>query len=282
MLEYKNFANGFQYIEVNNDAACARIALQGAHVFHYQPVMKSPLLWLSTQSCFETGRAIRGGIPICWPWFGKHPENSSLPQHGFARTSLWELLETKEINAQTTEVTLRLQSSSETLQLWPYQFELVLVVTVGQTLSLALTTRNCDPQSFMLTEALHTYFAVSNIKNVMVSGFADTSYLDTVISEEHVQEGTLVIGQEVDRIYQQVEYPVRLHDQNRIIQIDAQGSGSAVIWNPWIEKCRAMADMQDDGYQTMICIETVNALDDARLLTSGEEHTLRAVLSIEV
>ena len=282
MLEHKEFANGFQYIEVSNGAACARIALQGAHVFHYQPLNEAPLLWLSEQSFFETGRVVRGGIPLCWPWFGKHSENSRLPQHGFARSAMWELLDSKEINEQITEVTLRLQSSAATLQLWPYQFELCFVVSVGQTLGLALTTRNEDMKSFVLTSALHSYFAVTHIRDVIVDGFSGRFYLDILTGEEHVQQGQISIDEEVDRIYRQVDYPVCLYDQQRIVQIEATGSASAVVWNPWVEKCRAMADMADEGYQTMVCIETTNALDDARLLAPGQEHTLAAVLSIRV
>ena len=274
MIAYKKFDNGFQYIEISNASSRAKIALQGAHLFHYERVGEEPLLWLSKKSFFKIGRAIRGGVPVCWPWFGKHPANSDLPQHGFTRTSLWELLEAKEIDEHTSEVILQLQPSAESLQLWPHKFALLLAITVSKTLTLALTTRNCDAQPFEITAALHSYFAVENIGKVHVEGLANKSYFDKVTGEEHIQQGNITVSGEVDRIYRKVDYPVSLHDQGRTLRIDAQGSSSAIVWNPWSESCVAMADMNDDGYRTMLCIETANAPGDARMLLPGEKHTL--------
>ena len=279
MIEKKQFTNGFKYVEICNASARAKIALQGAHLFHYEPVAEAPLLWLSKKSFFEPGRAIRGGVPLCWPWFGKHPANSELPQHGFARTSLWELLETREIDEHTTEVRLQLLPSVGSLQLWPYKFELLMAITVGRSLTLALTTRNCDVRHFEITAALHSYFAVEDVGKVYVEGFSGKSYLDTVTGEECTQQGNVTISEEVDRIYRRIDYPVTLHDQTRTVHIGAQGSSSAIVWNPWIEKCATMTDMEDDAYKTMLCIETANALGDARMLAPGEEHTLTSVIS---
>ncbi|MEA2115541.1 MAG: D-hexose-6-phosphate mutarotase [Thermodesulfobacteriota bacterium] len=279
MIKNKHFINGFRYIEIGNASASANIALQGAHVFHYERVGEKPLLWLSKKSFFEIGKAIRGGVPVCWPWFGKHPTNSELPQHGFARSSVWELLQVKEIDEHTTEVILQLQPSAESLQLWPHKFELLLAITVGRTLTLALTTRNCDAQPFEITSALHSYFAVENIEKVHVEGLADKSYFDKVTGEKRTQQGNLTVCQEVDRVYRKVDYPVTLYDQTRTVHLDAQGSSSVVVWNPWLEKCVAIADMKDDAYKTMLCIEAANASGDARMLAPGEEHTLTSVIS---
>ncbi len=280
MIEHKHLVNDFKYVEIFNASARAKIALQGAHLFHYQRVGEEPLLWMSKRSFFELGRAIRGGVPVCWPWFGQHPANSALPQHGFARRSVWELLGAKEINEHTTEVILQLQPSAESLQLWPHKFELLLAITVGRTLTLALTTRNCDAQAFEFTAALHSYFAVENIDKVHVEGLADKSYFDKVTGEEHTQQGNLTVSKEVDRIYRKVDNPVILHGQTRMIHVEAQGSSSAVVWNPWKDKCVAMTDMKDDAYKTMLCIEAANAPGDARMLAPGEEHTLTSVISL--
>ena len=279
MISHKKKENGFASIEVINKSASAEIALQGAHLFYFRPVAEQSLLWLSKKSFFESGRAIRGGIPICWPWFGRHPENSALPQHGFARISDWELVEVQEPDDQTTEIRLQLHHCVESLQLWPYRFSLLLTLTIGRTLSLALTTKNCDVRPFEITAALHSYFAVENIHTVHVDGLAGRPYFDSLTGKECVQQSPIRIGQEVDRIYHQVESPVTLHDQKRSVRIDASGSSSAVIWNPWQEKSVAMADMHDDAYTTMLCIETANAPGDARRIEPGEEHTLRAVIS---
>jgi len=279
MAEHKKFENGFEYIEVTNKSARARIALQGAHLFHYERVGGKPFLWLSETSFFEEGKAIRGGIPICWPWFGKHATEPGLPQHGFARIFVWQLLEVNATDAYSTEVTLQLKTSAESLQLWPYRFELLLHITVSRTLTITLTTKNRDEHPFKIISALHSYFAVSGIDNVYVEGLANTPYFDALTKENRVQQGRVHITEEVDRIYQNVHYPLILHDRDRTLQVDGQGSSSAVVWNPWIDKCAGMGDMPDDGYKTMLCIETANALQDAQMPAPGEEHTLTAVIS---
>ncbi len=279
MIEQKKLKNGFEYIELSNTSAHAKIALQGAHLFHYQRMGQSPLLWLSEKSYFEEGKAIRGGVPICWPWFGRHKTESHLPQHGFARNFLWELVEIKESDASSTEVKLQLKSSAESLQLWPYRFELLLHITIAKTLRIVLTSKNCDKNTFEISSALHSYFAVSDINSVSVEGVDNTPYFDAVSSENNRQEGPLYITEELDRVYQRVKNPLILHDQARTTHIDATGSSSAVIWNPWIAKCAKMSDMPNNGYQTMLCIETANALEDAQHLAPGEEHTLAALIS---
>ncbi len=279
MIERKKKANGFEYLEISNKAASAKIALQGAHLFHYEQVGCKPLLWLSDTSFFEQGRAIRGGVPICWPWFGRHPTNPDLPQHGFARVFMWELVEVNERDADTTEVTLQLKSSTASRKLWAYTFELLVHITVGRTLSITLLTKNRDEIPFTITSALHSYFAVLDIDDVQVEGLADTAYLDALTGENNLQQGNVSIAEEVDRIYQRVRYPLTLHGEDRTTRIDGLGSVSAVVWNPWIDKCTAMIDMPDNGYETMLCIETANALEDAREIGPGEEHALTVVLS---
>ena len=277
MIEQKKFENGFEYIEVCNRTAQAKVALQGAHLFHYQRQDQEPLIWLSQASFFEPGKAIRGGIPICWPWFGKHP-SPKMPQHGFARTAPWELLESDETDEDETKLTLQLQHLPEHFKLWPYRFELRLHITIGQTLTLALTTTNCDEQSFTITSALHSYFAVSDIQNVSIEGLENTPYLDTVTNRQEMQTGRVRITREVDRIYHQVHNPLTLHDRERTVTIDSTGSSSVVVWNPWVDKCARMADMDDGAYQKMVCIETANALDDARVLDPGAGHTMAALI----
>ena len=279
MIERKKFDNGFKYLEIVNTAARASIALQGAHLFHYEPLFGKPLLWVSKAANFEPGKAIRGGIPICWPWFGKHATDSSLPQHGFARTALWELFDQDDSDEQQTVVVLRLTSSRESLQLWPYQFELLLTVTIGRELTISLTSRNCDKEPVAITSALHSYFAVSDIDRIQVEGLDQVTYFDNLTRENSVQQGNIFITEETDRVYQDVTYPLTIHDQDRNIRINAHGSHSAVVWNPWQQKCAAMADMNDDSYRTMLCVETTNALQDARILAPNATHTLTAVLS---
>lgn len=142
---------------------------------------------------FETGKAIRGGVPICWPWFGKHKTESHLPQHGFARNFLWKLLDVKESNASSTEVKLQLKSSAESLQLWPYMFELLLRITVAKTLHIALSSKNCDKKACEISSALHSYFAVSNINSVSVEGINTTPYFDAVSNEKKDRKALFIL-----------------------------------------------------------------------------------------
>lgn len=279
MIVNNKTTTGFEYIEIQNKSATAKVALQGGHLFHYQQLDKAPLLWLSEKSLFEAGKAIRGGIPLCWPWFGRHPTDASLPQHGFARTSAFEFIDSNEPDENTTELVLRLESSDKTLTLWPYQFEILLHITIDTELNVELTTINCDTQAFVISSALHSYFAVSSIDDVSVQGLEQKDYWNALTGETKTEKGIIRIKEEIDRIYQKIVDPILLLDRDRTIQISSEGSASAVVWNPWIEKSKKMAYMQDEAYKNMLCIETANALNDSRKLIPGEEHTLKVTLS---
>ncbi len=184
----------------------------------------------------------------------------------------------KEIDEKTTEVILQLLPSAESFQLWSHKFELLLSIIVGQELALSLTTKNGDALAFEITEALHCYYSIENISNVHIEGLADKLYFDSVTGKEYQQQGNVTISREVDRIYRKVDYPVSLHDRSRTISIDARGSASAIVWNPWQEKSTAMTDMEDDSYKTMLCVKTTNA-PDAIQLAPGEQHTLTSIVS---
>lgn len=264
------------YIEVNNSSASAKIALQGAHIFQYARNGEKPILWLSEVSNFEKGKAIRGGVPICWPSFGMN--NPSLPQHGFARTAEFKHLSTQEIDASTTVVTLKLTHSKESLKLWPYKFELLFKVSISDKLTMELTTKNLDEKTFKITQALHTYFDISHISDARVRGLDTKPYLDALTNKQLVQSGDVLFEEEVDRVYQEVEEQILLVDKNRTIHIENEGSSSVVIWNPWIEKGKRMSAMRDDAYNDFVCIESANAYEDFKMLKPCEFHTLKAVI----
>ncbi|MEA1918388.1 MAG: D-hexose-6-phosphate mutarotase [Campylobacterota bacterium] len=277
MVTRKQLKNGFEYLDISNESSTAKIALQGGHIFHYARVNEAPILWLSEISDFEAGKAIRGGIPICWPWFGMS-ENPELPQHGFARTSMWEFISTSEPDARSSEITLRLEHSKASLELWPFRFELLLHVRVSDTLSLELKTINRDDKAFKITQALHSYFQVSHISNVSVKGLDAKPYFDALTQKTSQQIGDVTFDQEVDRVYQDVHQPLILRDRERGIVIETQGSASAIVWNPWIDKCARMSAIQDDAYQRMLCIESANAREDAHLLQAQFSHSLIATI----
>lgn len=264
-------------IEVNNASASAKITLQGAHVFHYARKGEKGLLWLSDISDFEVGKAIRGGVPVCWPSFGMN--NPDLPQHGFSRTAMFDHVSTLELDANTTEVILILKHSEATLTVWPYKFELELKVTVSDKLTMELTTTNLDDKTFKITQALHSYFPVSHISDAKIKGLDKKPFLDALTKREEVQNGDIIIEEEVDRVYQEVDAEILLIDKDRTISINNEGSSSVVVWNPWIEKGKRMSAMRDEAYNDFVCIESANAFDDFVDIKPSFSHTLKAVIA---
>jgi len=278
MYIHKELDNNYKYIEIKNEEAEAKIALQGGHIFHYKAANKKPLLWLSETAIFKEGKAIRGGVPICFPWFGPHASDETLPQHGFARTALWELVEVKEETEKLTEVELKLESNDEYLKIWAYKFDVRLKISIGKELHLALHIKNCDSKPFTFTTALHSYFNVSNISDVVVSGLNGAEFEDSLTNEVLLQEGDLSIGQEVDRVYFGASSNIKVQEAERSFHLRQKGSNSLVVWNPWVEKAKALADMPDDGYQTMLCLETGNVRQDERTLQPNEMHVLEMLV----
>lgn len=231
-------------------------------------------MWLSSLSEFQKGSAIRGGIPICWPSFGKN--NPSLEQHGFARKSLFELISITEIDASTSEVILQLTPTPESLKLWNYQFELNLTITISDTLSLSLQTINRDTQDFVITEAFHTYFNISHISEVSIDGLDTKPYFDALDEKRKIQNGALTFTEEFDSVYQEVNQDIYLKDKDKTVCIKTEGSSSAVVWNPWRKKCSRMSAMKPEAYKEFVCIESANAYDDFKLLKPQQSHTLKA------
>lgn len=278
MIEKKILANGFKYIEVRNKKAEAKIALQGAHIFHFQARGRPSLLWLSTLSAFEKGTAIRGGVPICFPWFGKAKKTASLPQHGFARTAMWELLKQHEPDENTTELTLVLCSSATTKKLWDYDFELRLKIVITSELQISLCVHNKDIRTFEISTALHSYFNVSNIHNVHLNGLDGCAYYDDLLQKESKQVSNLTIDKEVDRYYWGIYEPVSLVDENFTIALEQKGTNTMVVWNPWTEK--KMQDMSNDAYRQMLCLETAQRGSDAAIVAPDESCTISVSISM--
>jgi glucose-6-phosphate 1-epimerase len=268
--------NGFEYITVTNEAASAKIALQGAHLFEYSAKESADYIWLSQESRFKEGEAIRGGIPLCWPRFGNR--DASLPQHGFARTAKFSLLDVVEISPTLTQVRFGLKETQESLELWPFAFELEVVFEIGKQLSIAMHTKNCSQKQMMLTQALHTYFRVDDITKVKISGLEGIDFVDTLDNTIKKESEPIVIDKEIDRVYLGTkEKHIVLEDGSKKLSIDAKGSDSCIVWNPWIEKCAKMSAMQPEAYREFVCIESANAFDDARYLAPGEVHSLKVL-----
>lgn len=278
-----NFSQGkgeLPFITVNTSKAAAIISLHGGQVLSYQPVnTEHDLLFLSNSAYYQTGKAIKGGAPVCWPWFAAHPEDDTLPFHGLVRNQLWRVESSECRDDNTIVITLIFTDNEYTRQHWPYEFELREVITIGDKLGIELTTTNTGRDTFTITEAIHTYFNVGDINQVQVTGLENKTYLDKVERfKEKTQPGPISIDQEVDRIYQHVEKPLMIDDQawQRCITITHSGSATTVVWNPWKEISRNSQDLEDDDYLHFICVETANAAKDIVKLAPGTSYMLSA------
>jgi len=273
---------GFPMLQIDNKYATAVISLYGAQVLSYKPKTQDAkeLLFVSDNAYFEQGKAIKGGIPICWPWFGNDPENLGRPAHGFARNTLWQHESTTAAKQGETQVTLSLNDTATTQTLWPHAFKLTLIVTIGKTLHLSLQTTNTGNEKFTITQALHTYFAIADIKQTRVTGLDKVHYIDkTVESDTPIEQiGDVIVDQEVDRIYTDAPSEITLFDDdnNEQVSIRSSGSKTTVVWNPWAEGAAKMGDLTDDGYQYFICVETANAASDTVQIAPQESFIIEA------
>ena len=284
VVRISDCAESYPVIYIENTLASAEIALHGAHVMRYQPANEKPVLWLSDTAVYRAGKAIRGGIPVCWPWFSAHPDDGSLPAHGVARSRFWTLEAIETLASGETHITLALLDSPETLTQWPYAFRFVLTVTVGRELTVALTATNTSNTACTCSGALHSYFAIADITQARLSGLDGVEYIDQLLEGRRLlQRGDIVIDEEFDAIYQDTQDDVVIIDQagERDIRVSRAGSRSVVIWNPWIKKSSGMADFHKEGYQQMVCVEAANAGDDTVLLEPGESHTLSTTIAVE-
>ena len=276
-------SHGLPMVGVDNKWATARISLQGANVTEYTPRGEKPVLWMSSQSYFETGKPIRGGVPICWPWFGAHPSDPAMPAHGFARLCAWSVAGSRELPDGSSEVTLKLTPSDVPPQFRAQPFLLRFIVTVGPRLTMALEITNTGEHPLEFSGALHTYFTISDIANVSVDGLDRVRSFNSLVGEEVTQQGPITFSGEFDRVFLDTEDECVINDPgySRRIRIAKSGSRSAIVWNPWIDKSKRMPDFGDDEYRTMLCVETANARDDRRTIAPGAAHTLKAIISKE-
>lgn len=283
-VQFKEGPGGLAVAEVSNIHAESTIALQGAHVMTYRPHGQEPVLWLSGYGKFAQGKSIRGGVPICWPWFGPHAEDPKLPGHGFARTVMWEITETRVLPDGASFLRFGLIQTEATRAQWPHPSSVELLVTVGATLKVELATRNLGEKAFQLGEAFHTYFHISDVAKTEIRGLEGCAYLDKVDNfARKQQQGVVQIESEVDRVYLDTEADILIEDRglNRCIRVAREGSRSAVIWNPWIEKADKMGDFGPEGHRGMVCVESANAVDNVISLAPDSVHSLVTVISVE-
>jgi glucose-6-phosphate 1-epimerase len=285
-LKFSEDAQGLKFIEINNSLATAKIALQGAHVMEWQPKSAAaPVLWLSSQARYVKGRSIRGGVPICWPWFGAHPTDSSYCTHGFARVIPWQLSEAETLRNGATRLVLHMLETAESKRQLSYPFLLSVTITIGETLKIDLATTNKANHPFMIGEAFHTYFNISDISNIKITGLEDALYSDKVFKyERRVQSSDIKFSGEFDRVYLNTTTDCVIEDAglNRKIRIGKSGSTTTVVWTPGPEKAHQMGDMGTaDEWRTMVCVENANALENSVVVNPNHTHTLTAEYSVE-
>jgi glucose-6-phosphate 1-epimerase len=285
VLRFEDTPGGLVRAVVSSQAAEAEIYLQGAHVARWKPRGERPVLFLSSNSLFTPGKAIRGGVPVIFPWFGPRADGKPGPAHGFARTSEWTLEGTKLHNDGNVEITLALPLNDSARTFGYDEFSLRSRVTLGSHLQMELEVHNFGKEPFLFEEALHTYLAVGDVRQTVISGLEGTLYIDKTDGFKRKEMGSEAfrIAKETDQVHLNSSTTCVVHDRiwNRRITVEKSGSETTVIWNPWIDKIKSMSDMAPDEWREMVCVETANAADNALRLAPGGFHKLTASIRIE-
>ncbi len=259
--------------------------LQGATVTRWQPAGERPVIFTSPNAIFAPGTAVRGGIPIIFPWFGPKRDEPKAPQHGFVRAAPWQLERAETSRPGEVTLSLSIEPAQPMSPFWPELFRAVYTVSFGKTLSVSLAVQNRAGHEIVFEEALHTYFAVSDIAKVSVSGLAGTTYIDKVDGARRKTQDAapIKLSGETDRVYLGTPRQVAIEDPEwrRRIVIEKDGAASTVVWNPWNEKAAAMKDLGADAWVGMICVETGNAADNEVRLAAGGEHRLSTRIAVD-
>lgn len=277
-IALKNGHGNMPYLELCFNGAKAHLYLHGGHVLHYQPAGQPPVLWQSQSSLFEPGKPIRGGIPVCWPWFGPHPQDPKQPLHGVARLTEWQPVHSAATSEATT-ATLKLPASA-----YP-DASLQITVQLSDHLSVTLTTTNNRDTALNFSEALHSYFAVGDIHTATVAGLEGQRYINKLSSDKSLQtqNGPVSFSAETELVYIDTPHTCTVIDPalERRIHIRKENSLSTIVWNPWIDKSARMPDFGDHEYLEMVCVETANCASNAVTLPPGQTHAMHLHISTQ-
>ncbi len=288
VLRFVEGQGGLTLIEIDNGPAQATLTTHGAQVLSYRPTeARDDLLFVSECAYFASDQEIKGGVPICWPWFGRDPAEPERIIHGFARLRDWSVLACEMRPDGAIWVRFGLGDDESTHALWPHYFNLWVEVTVGSTLSVSLTTRNAGDEPFTITQGLHAYFKIGDPAQTHVLGLDGCRYLDKAADAPPdaagVQSGSLGLEAEVNRIYESVPQCLTIEDKalSRRIRIESHNSHTCVVWNPWIVGSRSMPDLDDEDYRRFVCVETVNAASEVIRVAPRQEVRIGAEYRLE-
>lgn len=275
--------NHLPRIIIKTAAASAEIYLHGAHVTSWHPAGAEEVIFLSRRARWEDGKAIRGGIPVCFPWFRAKVDDPSAPQHGFVRIKAWQLQSlTYESGAVTAS--LLTKSDEQSRKWWPYEFRLEHRITVGTALKLELIATNTGTAPFRFEEALHTYHRVGDVRQTRIAGLDATAYLDnTDGNARKFQSGDVLFSKPTDNAYLNTVAELEIIDPvlERRIQIRKENSFTTIVWNPWEQGASSMSDLGKDEWQQMVCAEASNIRDSAVTLAPGQQHIMAATIALK-
>lgn len=273
---------GLTKLSISTVLGAAEVYLHGAQVTSWRPAGAEEVIFVSERSHWEDGKAIRGGVPVCFPWFRGKSDDPKAPVHGFVRTREWELESVQAGNDGSVTVVCATEADPTTRRFWPHDFRLVHRITVGKTLQMELIVTNTGGSAFRFEEALHTYFRVSNVETIQVRGLGGAVYLDNMNgNREETQNGDLTLSGPTDNAYLHKEKTIDIADPAllRVLRTEKDNSGTSVVWNPWQQGASKLADLGDDEWHSMACVEAANILGAAVVLGPGEQHVMRSTLT---
>jgi glucose-6-phosphate 1-epimerase len=284
-LQFEAAPGGLTRAVISTPLAEAQIYQQGAHIAHWAVRGRKPVLFMSSKSFLARGKPIRGGVPIIFPWFGPRSGDRPGPAHGFARTALWSVESARLLNSGAVEIAFGLAADDASRALGFDAFAVRFTATIGGELGMSLDVSNRSESPLVFEEALHTYLAISGIRDIAVHGLEGTTYIDKTdgFSRKVQPDAPLRIGKETDQVHLNSTAACVISDPpwDRRIVISKTGSNSTVVWNPWIAKAAAFQDMAPNEWQTMICVETANVAGNAVTLAAGDSHQLTTIIRVE-
>jgi len=281
IVRFRKNRFGLDQIIISNGLAEAVIYLYGGNLTHYQPKGERPVIFGGKGCDMHPDKTLHAGIPICWPWFGPHPTDTAKPQHGFARNREWEMKNTAQLPGGETEIVLILGEDEGTLELFKHPFKLQLRFTIGSALRIELETRNTDTIPFSFTQALHSYFYLSDIDHTIIYGVQNTPFADLADKSRIKQESEpLRIDRVVNRVYEPTDKRCEIVDSgfSRVITVDKEGSSATTIWNPGADN--GLHDLPGDLYRKFVCVETCNARNNIITLEPEMSHRIVQEISI--